>query len=250
MHNPISWITCQSNFTRKGKEDLKPKKYFVKLKHDMSLPFSEKNEASCFKFMRMPMTQLRPNHIGMVSKGVKKSQEIVSQMEKEENNIPSNLGILFNRSKLKPWASEHYQCAKAVQEELAQMKGDVSDKLEKMLSIKQSLDRKKFKSLPNKTGMKNGRQKKRKRKAEKRKRQLLNKIQEETRRKIIKRVSEEAYKSITKQMLPLNESRKIESRQAQNWISKSRQQGKLASRSKEVCTCKAHRLRIRGKLPA
>ena len=53
--------------------------------------------------MRMPMTQLRPNHIGIVSKGVKKSQEIVSQMEKEENNIPSNLGIHFNRNKLKPW---------------------------------------------------------------------------------------------------------------------------------------------------
>ena len=92
-----------------------------------------------------------------------------------------------------------------MQEELAQMKGNVSDKLEKLLSIKQSLDRA-FKSLPNKTGMRNGRQKKRKRKSEKRKRELLNKIQEETRRKIIKRDSEEAYKCITKQMLSLNMS--------------------------------------------
>jgi len=47
-----------------------------------------------------------------------------------------------------------------VQEELAQMKGDVSDKLEKLLSIKQSLDRA-FKGLPNKTGMKNRRQQER-----------------------------------------------------------------------------------------
>ena len=75
----------------------------------------------------MSMTQLRPNHTGIVSKGVKKSQEIVFQMEKEESNIPSNLGTLFNRNKLKPWASEQYQYTKAVQEELVQMKGDVRD---------------------------------------------------------------------------------------------------------------------------
>ena len=122
----------------------------------MSVLFSETNKASCFKFMRMSMTQLRPNHMGIVSKGVKKSQEIMSQMEKEEINI-SNLGTHFNRNKLKPWASEQYQYTKAVQEELAQIKGDVSDK-EKFFSIKQSLDRA-FKSFPNKTGMKNGRQK-------------------------------------------------------------------------------------------
>ena len=52
----------------------------------------------------------------------------MSQMEKEEINIPANLGTLFNRNKLKPWASDQYQYTKAVQEELAQMKGDVSDK--------------------------------------------------------------------------------------------------------------------------
>jgi len=42
--------------------------------------------------------------------------------------------------------------------------------------------------------MKNGRLKKKKRKAEKGKKERLNKIQEETRHKIIKRDSEEAYK--------------------------------------------------------
>ena len=94
----------------------------------MSVLFSETNEASCLKFMRMSPTQLRPNHIGIVSKGVKKFEKIMSQMKKEENNIPSNLGTLFNRNKLKPWASEQYQYTKVVQEELAQMKGDVSDK--------------------------------------------------------------------------------------------------------------------------
>jgi len=79
-------------------------------------------------------------------------------MEKEEINIPANLGTLFNKNKLKPWASDQYQYTEAMQEELAQMKGDVSDKLEMLLSIKQSLDRA-LKGLPNKTGMKNERQK-------------------------------------------------------------------------------------------
>ena len=89
------------------------------------------------------------------------------------------MGKLLNRNKLKPWASKQYQYTKAVQEELAQMKGDVSDKQEKFLSIKQSLDRA-FKGLLNKTGMKNGRQKKqrKKRKAEKGEKERLNKIQE------------------------------------------------------------------------
>ena len=80
--------------------------------------------------------------------------------------------------------------------------------LEKLSSIKQSLDRA-FKGLPNKTGMKNGRQKENKRKAEKRKKERLNKIREETIYKIFKPDSEEAYKCIAKQMLPLNELEKL-----------------------------------------
>ena len=75
----------------------------------------------------------------------------MSQMEKEENNIPSNLRTPFNRNKLKPWPSEQYQYTKAVQEDLAQKKGDISDKLGMLLSIKQRLDRA-SKGLPNKTG--------------------------------------------------------------------------------------------------
>jgi len=57
--------------------------------------------------------------------------------------------------------------------------------------------------------MKNGRQKEKELKAEKRKRERLNKIQEETRCKIIKRDSEEAYKCIRRQMLRLNELGKL-----------------------------------------
>ena len=68
--------------------------------------------------------------------------------------------------------------------------------------------------------MKNGKTKRKKRKAEKGKKERLNKIQEETRCKIIKRDSEETYKCITKQMLLLNELEKIESRLAQSSISK------------------------------
>ena len=49
-------------------------------------------------------------------------------MKREENNISSNLGTLFNRNKLKPWASEQYQNTEAVQEELAQTKGALNDK--------------------------------------------------------------------------------------------------------------------------
>ena len=44
----------------------------------MSVSFSETKEDSCFKFMRMFTTQQRPNHIGIVSKGVRKLEEIMS----------------------------------------------------------------------------------------------------------------------------------------------------------------------------
>ena len=83
------------------------------------------------------------------------------------------------------------------------MNAELADaKLEKLLSTKQSLDRV-LKGLPNKKSTKARRLKENKIKAEKRKRERLNRIQEEIKSKIIKLDSEGTDQCITKQMLQL-----------------------------------------------
>ena len=92
----------------------------------------------------------------------------------------------------------------------SQLKGvlELHAKLEKLLSTKQSLDRV-LKGLPNKKSTKARRLKENKIKAEKRKRERLNRIQEEIKSKIIKLDSEGTDQCITKQMLQLNELEKL-----------------------------------------
>lgn len=184
------------------------KKLIEKVTHNVDMLFAENNEASCFKFLSMNSSVLQRNNADIASKGVVKLEELVCKLEKKEEEIKSNLATLFDKNKLKAWANEQHQYSTAILEEVDQLKADVKEKLEKLLSVKKSFDRV-FKGIPlvNKMSVKSRKQKENRNKQEKRKRKSLNRIQEEIKCKIVKLdLSSESNQSdinISKSMLQL-----------------------------------------------
>ena len=65
----------QSYFFKEREFRFKWRKLIEKIEDDIDILFSEKNEASCYKFLSLPM-RTRPTQIDLVSKGIGKLEKM------------------------------------------------------------------------------------------------------------------------------------------------------------------------------
>ena len=132
---------------------LKRKKLMEETEHDLGVLFSEKNEASCYRFLSMP-ARATPTHIGLISNGIHKLEEMYAHVVEDEKVMQKRQSSIFSKNKLKRWAEEQNTYDETSLQKLAALKDTISEKREQLCKTKKELERV-FKSMPS-SGVKKG----------------------------------------------------------------------------------------------
>ena len=150
------------------------KKLIEETEHDLGVLFSEKSEASCYRFLSMP-ARATPTHIGLISNGIHKLEEMYAHVVEDEKVMQKRHNSIFSKNKLKRWAEEQNTYDETSLQKLAALKDTISEKREQLCKTKKELERV-FKSMPS-SGIKKGvlsrKRKEGKSKAKRRKRRRL-----------------------------------------------------------------------------
>ena len=129
--SPLLLDGFQSYLFMERESRFKRRKLIEKIEDGIDILFSEKNEASCYKFLSFPM-RTRQTHINLVSKGIGKLEKMNELIIEDERILQEKHSSIFVKNKLKSWAKEQNEYNKTSLQRRGELKDTISEKLEQL----------------------------------------------------------------------------------------------------------------------